>query len=109
MITLSLLLAILLAGLYGTLLIYAGFLQIQKKNLPTRSSTSVILLGLIIDVSIALLILNYSWAFMLLILGLLGIQIVALYNGWYLYKRVNYSHQSLRLLLTVSIIFLMVI
>ena len=105
----SILLGLLLASIYGSLLSYAGVLQLQKESLPVWSPILVIVLGLGIDISVVLILLSYNWAFIFVILGLLGMQAIAVYNGWYLYKRINYSHQSIRLVLSLSIIVLLVL
>ena len=66
-------------------------------------------IGLALDLFILLRFFGLIWAIAFIILGLISLQAIAVYNGWYLYKKVNFGHQSIRVVISLCIILLILI
>ena len=98
-----------LGAVYASLLVFAGITQLGKNEFPDWTLKMLAFFGLGLDFFILLRYFGYIWSITLIIIGLIGVQAIAVYNGLYLYKRVDYGHQSIRVVLSLSIIFLVLI
>lgn len=109
MITTTILGGLILGGAYATLLIYAGITQYGKNEFPNWSLAMLVVLGVGMDLALILRWSGETWTILFIILGLVGIQCVVVYNGWYEFKRINFKHQSVRVVLSLSIIVLLLL
>jgi hypothetical protein len=106
MVTETTIIGIILTGVYGALLIYAGYTQVKKHELPTWSPYGIIIIGLELNLSLILLVYYNLFGLYAIVLGLTSMHVVALYNGYHLNKKINFRHQFVRLGISALIIVL---
>ena len=95
--------ASILAGLYGALTVFAGISQTKGKNIQYWAAISMIIAGLTIIISAVLLIVKVWLSSSLLIIGLAGIHLLAINNGLKVHGKINPTHHIARLVLSVLI------
>lgn len=101
-----LLIAALLAGLYGAITVVAGGIQVKAKSISAWMTIGMIACGLLTTLS-AVFVERKVWlAFYLLLIGLVGIHVIAIINGLRTYGKINPVHHLIRALLSVSVVVL---
>ncbi|WP_400243254.1 hypothetical protein AB3U99_19220 [Niallia sp. JL1B1071] len=103
----SLLIGAILAYVYGILTSLSGMLQIKSKDIPTWSAYGMILFGIAICISSTLALMNIQ-VLTLQITCFVFISILAITNGFYLYRKINIIHHIIRLIITLFIIYLII-
>ncbi|RLE36765.1 hypothetical protein DRJ23_06940 [Candidatus Acetothermia bacterium] len=100
------LIAALLAGFYGAFTVFAGIIQVKAKNIPAWIAIGMVACGFLTTVS-AVFVARKAWlAFYLLLIGLVGIHILAVTNGLKMYGKINMVHHLVRAALSVFIVVL---
>ena len=93
----------LLAMLYSGLTIAVSILQIRKKTIPIAYATGMMIAGLLLLIS-TLSIASIFEMIVLLIISLLLLHFFAIINGLFIYRKLNFSHHLVRLVISITII-----
>jgi hypothetical protein len=91
---------------YGALTAFAGYGQTKAGKIQAWAAWSFILCGMIVIVAGIMTILQSSFAIWILVLGLLGIHILAINNGFKMLRKINPSHHLARLVVSVALLVL---
>jgi hypothetical protein len=101
--------AAILSAAYGGLTAFAGVGQLKSRKIQTWAAWGMILFGLIVVASAALLLLESTAAIWALLVGLLGIHAIAFNNGYKLFGKINPVHHAARLFVSLFLIMLMIV
>ena len=91
--------------IYGTLTALGGIIQIKLRNVPLFSALGFFITGGVLACT-PFLFFQSTNIFYLLILSLLFIHLIALFNGYYLYRKWTVQHHLVRFFLSILIILL---
>lgn len=98
------LIAILFIVLYAALTIWAGFQQVQQRRIPGWAGSAMVASALALLGAGYLLGESSPLALPVLILGLVGLHVMALLNGRRLYGKINISHHVGRAALSLLLV-----
>jgi len=93
-----------LAGLYGVSIALAGVAQFQTRAVQPWAMWALALVGVWIIASSILLIFAVDSAPYALILGLMGMHLLAINNGLAMHGRLTASHHLARLVISIVLI-----
>jgi hypothetical protein len=99
--------AVILCTMYGTLTAFAGLGQVRAKKIQAWAAWGMVLFGLMVVTSVALILLGSGSALWALLIGLVGIHAIAINNGYRLFGRINPSHHLVRLVISLILLGLM--
>lgn len=94
----------LLSILYGALTAFAGYGQTKTDRIQTWAAWLFSLCGLVIMIAGVMALLRASSSLWLLVIGLLGIQILAINNGLRMFGKINPSHHLTRSVISIALI-----
>jgi hypothetical protein len=90
-----------LSVIYGSLTVFTGYGQTKASKIQVWAAWSFILCGLFIVVAGIMALFEAGSAIWLLVLGLLGIHVLAINNGLKMFGKINPSHHLARLVISV--------
>jgi hypothetical protein len=91
--------------IYGSINIFAGFMQLKQKQIALWSSSFMIGSGILMI--LASILSDKSFYYFYMLLGsILLIHIAAIANGFKLNNKLNYRHHIIRLLISIILIVL---
>jgi CHASE2 domain-containing sensor protein len=96
--------AFVLAIIYGLSAMAGGISGITKKTVETWSAAIMALSGVLLIVGAILFITRQHHDFRLMLLGLIGIALTALRNGFQVHGKPTLSHHFARLLIALAIV-----
>jgi hypothetical protein len=96
--------AVILSVVYGALTAFAGFGQIRMNKIQHWAAWGMVLFGLMVITSAALILLRSSAALWVLAIGLVGIHAITINNGFKMYGRINPSHHLVRLAVSLVLV-----
>ena len=95
-----------LALVYGMLTVFGGIMQIKLKEVPLFSTLGFVITGGVVACTPYLIFQSFYNVY-LLTFCLFLIHVLALFNGYYLFRKWNIQHHIFRLILSVIIILLL--
>ena len=104
--SIPLLIAVALAGVYGLLTALGGSSQLKAKQIQPWAATLMIADGLLLIAAAILLVVQALLALYLLLIGLIIMHILAIHNGLEVHGQINLRHHLVRLFISVLIAFL---
>jgi hypothetical protein len=101
--------AAMLCVAYGVLTAFAGTGQLKAKKIQTWAAWGMILFGLVVVTSAALILLKSGYTLWVLLVGLLGIHAVAINNGFKMFGKINPVHHVARLFVSLILVMLTIV
>jgi hypothetical protein len=96
--------AVIFSGIYGLLTIFAGVSMAKIGKVQSWAAWGFVLFGILLVAACIAALLHFSLALWVLVIGLLGIHVIAINNGYKLFGRLNPSHHLVRLLISVVLV-----
>ena len=93
-----------LIGLYGILNAFAGWSQSKQDKIPAWSASLMLVSGLFILASGAMLFWKLPLTIPVLVIGLLAIHGLTIRNGLYLYGKINIQHHIFRFVISIILL-----
>ena len=90
-----------LSVVYGALTAFAGYGQTKAGRIQVWAAWSFALCGLVVAVAGVMTLLRSGFAIWLLIIGLPGIHLLAINNGFRMFGKIKPSHHLARLVVSV--------
>jgi hypothetical protein len=96
--------AAILSAIYGLLTAFAGLSMLRIGKVQVWAAWGFFLCGMLLVAAGILALLHSSLALWILVIGLLGIHVLAINNGYKLFGKLNPSHHLVRLIISVVLV-----
>ncbi|MEW6241085.1 MAG: hypothetical protein AB1564_09800 [Chloroflexota bacterium] len=101
--------AAILCTAYGALTAFAGIGQLKVRSIQTWAAWGMVLFGLVVFASAVLILLGSEYALWILLVGLIGIHVIAINNGYKMFGKINPVHHAARLFVSLFLIILTIV
>jgi hypothetical protein len=96
--------AMILSLVYGLLTAFAGLSQFRHKNIQAWAAWGLLVFGLLVATGGLLLLLSPGLSLPVMVVGLVGIHLLAINNGLKIFGKINPSHHLFRLLVSLTLL-----
>jgi hypothetical protein len=96
--------AAILSIIYGILTSFAGLGQIKGNKIQIWAAWGLVLCGALVIVAGIIELFGWAIALWVLVIGLLGIHVLAINNGIKMFGKINPSHHLARLLISILLV-----
>ena len=96
--------AVILCTIYGALTAFTAYKQVGAGKIQAWAAWGMVWFGLMLVLSAVLIWSGSASAFWVLLIGLVGIHVIAINNGLRMFGRINLSHHVVRLVISLVLL-----